>query len=322
MYSKVWLLCLALAFGGQLLKAENVWIDTDPALGSPFREVDDGYALLLALHSPELHILGISTTYGNAPLARTTVVANTIATRFSSDTAPIRVYPGASSPRSSGHPTAASTAFAEAIRKHGHCTYIALGPLTNLASFFALNPEAVAHIDRIIFVGGQSTPGRIAIGPRKRFRLHDANVWKDPIAAEMVLRAGRPIILTPIESAAALTITVSDWHRLRGEVSGGDYLYRNSRFWLWFWTRLCGFDGGPVFDALAVTRIAAPDLVVTERRFAVVDAERRLMVHRERVRGGIEVQFCVRFQAGAKDFLVRRLAQGKGSVPPPHSRGR
>nr|MBA2586135.1 nucleoside hydrolase [Chthoniobacterales bacterium] len=95
MYSKIWLLCLALAFGGQLLKAENVWIDTDPALGSPFREVDDGYALLLALHSPELHILGISTTYGNAPLARTTVVANTIATRFGSDKAPIRVYPGA-----------------------------------------------------------------------------------------------------------------------------------------------------------------------------------------------------------------------------------
>ena len=62
------LLVLAASTAG----ARPVWIDTDLSLGSPLREVDDAYALLLALRSPELRIVGVSTTYGNAPLPGTT----------------------------------------------------------------------------------------------------------------------------------------------------------------------------------------------------------------------------------------------------------
>jgi inosine-uridine nucleoside N-ribohydrolase len=46
-----------------------VWIDTDPSIGAPWREVDDAFALLLAFQSPELEIVGISSTYGNAACA-------------------------------------------------------------------------------------------------------------------------------------------------------------------------------------------------------------------------------------------------------------
>ncbi|MGH9104805.1 MAG: hypothetical protein ACRDZX_03015 [Acidimicrobiales bacterium] len=50
------------------LGARRVWIDTDPAVGVPGADVDDGYALLQALRSPELEVAGVSTIFGNAPI--------------------------------------------------------------------------------------------------------------------------------------------------------------------------------------------------------------------------------------------------------------
>jgi len=58
----------AIFCGVHMAAADTVWIDTDVSIGSPIREVDDAYALLLAFHSPEIRIAGISTTYGNALL--------------------------------------------------------------------------------------------------------------------------------------------------------------------------------------------------------------------------------------------------------------
>jgi hypothetical protein len=43
-------------------QAGTVWIDTDVSIGSPIREVDDAFALVLAFHSPEIRIAGLSTT--------------------------------------------------------------------------------------------------------------------------------------------------------------------------------------------------------------------------------------------------------------------
>ncbi len=63
-------------------EAERVWIDTDLSIGSPIREVDDAYALVLALHSPEIQIAGLSTSYGNAPLGQTTRATLDLVQRF------------------------------------------------------------------------------------------------------------------------------------------------------------------------------------------------------------------------------------------------
>ena len=50
---KLLLLVVILGFA-RLAGAETVWIDTDVSIGSPIREVDDAYALVLALRSPEI----------------------------------------------------------------------------------------------------------------------------------------------------------------------------------------------------------------------------------------------------------------------------
>src|SRR3954469_23166191 len=122
--------------------AETVWIDTDVSIGSPIREVDDAYALVLAFHSPELRIAGISASYGNAGLARTTRVAREMAERFGPSG--VHVFAGAKSPEDRGR-TEASDALANALRR-GPVTYLALGPLTNLAGFAELHPELTSRI--------------------------------------------------------------------------------------------------------------------------------------------------------------------------------
>ena len=59
-----------------------VWIDTDPAIGEPERDVDDGLALVQAFHSPELDIRGVSVVFGNAPLDRGLPIARRLVRQF------------------------------------------------------------------------------------------------------------------------------------------------------------------------------------------------------------------------------------------------
>src|SRR5688500_5155617 len=99
--------------------ATAVWIDSDVAIGSPIREVDDAYALVLAFHSPEIRIAGLSTTYGNASLAHTTHVARDIVRRFGApaNLSVTKVYSGARSASELGRRTATSNALAAALEK-------------------------------------------------------------------------------------------------------------------------------------------------------------------------------------------------------------
>src|SRR5688500_18122467 len=104
--------------------ATAVWIDSDVSIGSPIREVDDAYALVLAFHSPEIQIAGLSTTYGNAPLGHTTHVAQDMVRRFgaAAGASVAKVYSGARSASELGRRTEASNALAAALAK-GRLTY-------------------------------------------------------------------------------------------------------------------------------------------------------------------------------------------------------
>src|SRR5207248_939290 len=167
--------------------AGTVWIDTDVSIGSPIREVDDAYAIVLALHSPEIRIAGVSTSYGNAPLGHTTRAARELMRQFgaAAQLRPEQVFAGARSATDLGRRSEASEALARGLEKNS-VTYIALGPLTNLATFLQLHPTRARRIERVIFVGGQIEGTTLGLGPTRSFRIHDANVFKDPRAAALV----------------------------------------------------------------------------------------------------------------------------------------
>jgi inosine-uridine nucleoside N-ribohydrolase len=288
--------------------AGTVWIDTDVSIGSPIREVDDAYALVLAFHSPEIQIAGISTSYGNAPLGQTTRAAQEMAEQFGApaNVTPAKVFRGAGSPAELGRRTQASDALAAQLRKE-RVTYIALGPLTNLATFLRLHPRLAHRIDRVIFLGGQAEGTTLAVGPNGTFRVHDANIFKDPAAAEAVIQSKLRLTLIPVSAAKNLMVTRDDLRALDGHGGAGNYLARQSKVWIWFWTNIVRTKGGLIFDALAVAGAARPGLLALEKRYARVNEARDLVVTRRPATGARPVTFCAGFSAETKPFVMERL---------------
>ena len=287
--------------------ATDVWIDTDPSIGAPYREVDDAFALVLAFHSPELQIRGLSTTYGNARLKRTTQVARELVQQFGNvaGLSETDVHAGAATRRDDSR-TAASEALANALRKQ-RLTYLALGPLTNLAAFLKQHPELAGRIDRVVLVGGRSPGTVFAFGPNGGLQIHDANVVKDPDAVRVVLASKVPITLAPVEASSRLVLTKEGRLALRGASPAAQFLYRKSRLWMWFWTSVVQHGGGPLFDGLAVVGVARPEFVAAERRHAWVRATGELVATTRASDGARPVTFYARLRPGWDRVLVARL---------------
>jgi len=287
--------------------ATTVWVDTDVSIGSPIREVDDAYALVLAFHSPEIQIAGLSTTYGNAPLSHTTHAAQDMVRRFGGPAGLTveHVFAGARFARDLGR-SPASDALAFTLRKH-KVTYIALGPLTNLAAFLALHPKAANRIERVILVGGQEPGASLALGPTRSFHIHDANVFKDSAATWAVLRSNIPLTLVPIATASNLLLDGTDFRQFERSSGAANYLAQRSRIWLWFCTHVVKTQGGPVFDALAIIPVTRPELLSTKRRYARMDAAGNLIVTDRLTSGSRLVQYCTGLVSQTKLFVLRRI---------------
>ncbi|PZR75448.1 MAG: hypothetical protein DLM73_05300 [Chthoniobacterales bacterium] len=291
-----------------IASARTVWIDTDISIGSPIREVDDAFALVLAFHSPEIRIAGLSTTYGNASLGQTTRVARDLVQKFgqSGGLTVDHVFSGAGSASDLGRRSAASDALAAVLGKET-ITYVAMGPLTNLATLLRLHPEAAQQIERVICVGGQTQGASLVFGPNQSFHIHDANVFKDPAATEAVLRSNISLTLVPIATGAKLLLNESDFRELERSGPAGNYLSRRSRVWLWFWTHYVGTNGGPIFDALAMMPVTRPDLLSVEKRYARMDQAGNLMVTSRLTNGARPVRYCPGYAPEVKVLVMRRL---------------
>jgi len=318
------ILFLFLACDLPCAKATTVWLDTDCSIGSPFREVDDAFAILLAFRSSKLRIAGFSTTYGNASLGRTTAVTRDLVRRFggpASDRNP-QVHPGARSRQDLGLETVATRALAKALQENRSVVYLALGPLTNLATFEMLHPELASRIQRVIFVGGTTENASLRFGARHPLRIHDANVFKDPEAVRRVLQAKVPVTLVPIATSSQIMLNEQDLKEIGRNSEAGDYLRKNSVLWLWFWTNFVGTEGGPVFDAAAVVAALDPSLLEFETGFAVVNAPGDLLVSKNPMPHSQRVLFCPRLAAGARQFVRQKLGAGARIDNQPQNSGR
>jgi inosine-uridine nucleoside N-ribohydrolase len=288
--------------------AATVWIDTDVSIGSPIREVDDGFALVLAFNSPEIRIAGLSTTYGNASLGQTTRAARDLVQRFGRSTGLTvdDVFAGAGSASDLDRRSGASDALAAMLQKQ-KVTYIALGPLTNLATFLRLHPKLAHRIERVILVGGQAPGASLAFGPNRSFHIHDANVFKDSVATGAVLRSNIPLTLVPIATGSHLLVDGVDLRQLERSGDTGNYLSRESKIWLWFWTHIVKTNGGPVFDALAIIPTTRPELLSIKKRYARMDQAGNLVVTPRLTNGARPVRYCTNLAPGTKRFILRRL---------------
>lgn len=250
----------------------KIIIDTDPGQ-------DDAVAILLALASPELEVLGITAVAGNVPLALTQANARRIVELAGR---PVPVMAGCDRPmarplRTAEHvhgktglngaelpeptlpldPRHAVDFLIETLRREapGTVTLCALGPLTNIATAFQRAPDIVDRVQEIVLMGGGFFEGG-NISPAAEF-----NIFVDPEAADIVLRCGRPVTVIPLDCTHGALTTRARVERFRamGNRVGGVVAG-----WLDFFERFdvqkYGSEGGPLHDPCVIASLLRPEL--------------------------------------------------------------
>jgi purine nucleosidase len=147
-----------------LLAREKVIIDTD--IGD---DVDDAFALALALRSPELEILGVTTTFGDTE-TRAKIVDRLLAEAGQPDI-PVaaglptanknaltqRRYATGGHAMKTSHPPAVDFLLDQIKRHPGQITLIAIGPLLNVGAAIDKDASTFRRLKRVVLMGGRST---------------------------------------------------------------------------------------------------------------------------------------------------------------------
>ena len=220
---------------------EPMVIDTDPG-------VDDAIALLMALSSPEIDVIGLTTTAGNVPIGPAT--RNALAILESLGRTDIPVAKGATRPlrgrfayarhvhsaEGLTHPlppptsrtsdTGAVRFLAQTLRANpGAVTVIALGPLTNLARLHRDHPTVLPLAKRLLVMGGAvQTFGNIT--PHAEF-----NFYSDPTAARLVVESGIPLTLIDMAPCRQVFLTSDDVASARPSSAAGTLAERLLAGW-------------------------------------------------------------------------------------------
>ena len=251
----------------------KIIIDTDPGQ-------DDAVAILLALASPELEILGITAVAGNVPLALTEKNARKICELAGRPD--VSVYAGAIRPMVNELVTAehvhgktgldgpelpeptmplqdrhAVDFIVDTLMAHapGDVTLCVLGPLTNIALALVREPRIAPRIKEIVLMGGGFFEGG-NVTPAAEF-----NIYVDPHAADVVFRSDVPIVMMPLDVTHKALTTGS---RIAAFRNLGTRVGLATAEMLEFFERFdeekYGSDGGPLHDPCVIAYLLQPSL--------------------------------------------------------------
>lgn len=293
-----------------------VWIDTDPSVARGGHEVDDGFALIQAFHSPELEVRGVSVVFGNAPLATTWPIGRELVEKFGPTG--LRVFKGAASGDDLGKETEASKALEQALHKE-RLTILSLGPVTNVATVLKLHPELGKNVVRIIVVAGRRPGQRFVATSDQAQAFRDLNFELDPVGFQVLLDSGVPIVLAPWEVSSKIWIKREDLERLDHGGPAARYLVPPAIDWLEWWHKNLGTTGFNPFDTLAVAYLTSPSLIQCTRLRAeiqtapddvILNADSRTKPYlyvSKNLKSAHIVTYCYNALPQFKEDLIQRL---------------
>ena len=202
--------------------ATPILIDCDPGH-------DDAVALMLAVASPEVELVGVTTVVGNQTVEKTTANALRVLELCGRSDVPVArgartrscasdgrgARPRRDRPRRPRSAAAVARAVAEhavsflarQIREHdGQADRHPVGPLTNIALLLALEPDA--RPERIVLMGG-------SVGEGNRTPAAEFNIWADPEAARRVFESGIDITMIGLDVTHQALVTDANAERMR-----------------------------------------------------------------------------------------------------------
>ncbi len=191
--------------------ATKILIDTDPG-------IDDTMAILFALRSPEVEVVGLTTVFGNTNITNTSQNALRLVELEGHGDIPVAM--GAGNPLinpiaslgefvhgSDGmgginppppvgkvQPISAAEFIINTVLSHPHeITLVPVGPLTNIALAFHLAPHIAPLVKEVVIMGGA------AFVPGNASPVGEANILNDPHAAAIVFGAPWPVTMVGLD---------------------------------------------------------------------------------------------------------------------------
>jgi inosine-uridine nucleoside N-ribohydrolase len=251
---------------------------------------DDAVAMLLAVASPEVELVGVTTVAGNQTLEKTTANAIRVLELVGRGDVPVAEgaerplarerhvaahvhgesgLDGPELPPARGRPVErhAVDFLADAIRERdGRLTLVPTGPLTNVALLLALHPDA--RPERIVLMGG-------AVGEGNRTPAAEFNVWADPEAAHRVFSSGLDVTMVPLDATHQALVRPEDAEELRAAGRIGRFVAELVDFYARFHRQLYPELGGsPMHDPLALAHVVRPGLLEVRPAHVEVDLGR------------------------------------------------
>jgi purine nucleosidase len=257
-----------------------VIIDTDPG-------IDDAVAIALCGASPELRLLGLTTTHGNVDVAQTTSNALAILNFLKLD---VPVFAGSQRAlvrdalplyadvanglgglelpphdRIADSRHAVSFIIDAVMSDPGNVTIVAIAPFTNIALAMRMEPRLAASIREIVVMGG-------AIGEGNKTPSAESNALGDPHAMRMMFESGAPITMFGLDVTHRVLALP---HRLAlvgaANTPVTRFMVALMELHRPLYKERFGWDGAAIHDLCTIAWLVRPDLFMTKPMTVRVD---------------------------------------------------
>ncbi len=250
---------------------EKIIIDTD--IGD---DIDDVFALALALHSPELQILGVTTGFGD------TQTRAKLVDRFLGETGHQDIPVGVGTPTTPktgftqrpyaqgghfarpSHPDAVTFILDQIRRYPGEITLVAIGPLVNVGGLIDKDPQTFRKLKRVVIMGGsvERSSGDSSYGPPTPPQA-EWNILNDIPSAQKLFESGVLLYVMPLDATQLKLDEVKRGFLFRQGTPTTDAL--TILYYQW------GHDTPTLYDPMTLAYILKPELCPVQPMHISVD---------------------------------------------------
>ena len=290
---------------------EKIIIDTD--IGD---DIDDAFAVALALSGPEFDIVGMSAAFGDTvtrakmldrmlgELGRSDIpVAQGAPANVNLNAFTQRRYAEGGSSTRATHPASVDFILDQARKYPGQVTLVAIGPLPNIGAAIDKDPAGFRKLKRVVIMGGNIKTLLDPYGVAAPIAPHpEWNIKNDIVSAQKLFAAGVPLLVMPLDSTANLKL-----HEVaRTAVLAHGSMMTNILAGLYYeWSASTRSPTPTLYDPMTIAALLEPSLCpLTPMHISVDDAG-----NTKETPGAPNAQVCLKSDADSfLRFYVKRVA--------------